>query len=594
MIIFTLLIMKGTDIMNDAAILDWIDISFQGYTDESGSIALETKLNLDKNYFLYSYKVIVPVNYILDNSRSIQLSCSDNHARFYPARFSNETELLIRAKGKLIIGEKRFVMGGSGFKPKTEINIEARLIFLKRNISRKTNELLRECKSDSILNPLCIGLSEHSFLNTLSNLRFIKEFKIPQTSSYVEIRIDGNDELTNVKIKPDSESIEFHALLHMFFYQGNKMYASVDILFEIDVEPIMITRTKNTFSLKINYVKSPSIINKEIIDITIIIEEYGSQEKFEVTLQDMFDKIKDSSNNNSENESINLNELLPNIITFSLPIDDIWNIVEGCKIEFQRFYYKKGSINDNEVGLLFLVFSIHSLKIPKPCIDLDSELVNSQSLSDLNLLNIKEFYQKLMDESITLGISTDALTEVLFPILNQYYTNSKEDNIGIIHGSIGYWTKTVFKDVSIDKGIVIEMELLEAGGAINAWLEKYGIKTKKISRSISIGLEDVDIRLIFRESSGYIWVEPKKVSIGRLNVDIDGSTPYPLNEIENLLVDFIERPCKDAFELYLNTFLILRIIKVPTTNRYQIPELQDIDYYANESVVFTLLQDWQR
>src|SRR6185437_12773767 len=123
-------------------------------------------------------------------------------------------------------------------------------------------------------------------------------------------------------------------------------------------------------------------------------------------------------------------------------------------------YYREISSNNQRCGAILFVLSIRSLGLPPPCIY--EELATRTPTPDrLGLAEIS---------SLTVGISEDALNEIIKPLIeNALYIHKKYSRGGSVRGELEYFAEARVNKIKIlSDRIKTLFNLARTGGTINA------------------------------------------------------------------------------------------------------------------------------
>ncbi|SDJ22624.1 hypothetical protein [Alteribacillus bidgolensis] len=594
---------------NSRELQNTLDITFSGKTDEHGKMKIDQEITFENKERIFYVIVKFPTNHEFNNQF---INIYAENADFSGDEFKDETEVTIcNMHSWPLEGTKEFTLCGEDFQPDSDITLFTTFHFIRNDIQKLTNEVLREAKMDfpPIPNAFCCGLSDDTFnYFSFDWYRYHKPKPMDYTlqqQSQTTARISLY-EPPRFKINADKESIEVIVPLQIDFFiltRRNQPYATVNVNFLLDVSPVEITSTMDVFALKINKVKISFFTKEDYIyvihDMEMLLEQFGTESEFKTQVEEIIEQIKDVRTDEKEilEEDGSLNEVLPSIVAEIQPIRT-WPSPEGCKTEFQRFYYKKGYIEKQETGYLFAVFSIYSLKLCPPCIcpdDLELKLQEEKNrMQNKEQEGYLQSSPKCLDPSMTIAVSEDSLKEIFFPILNQSYNQFAEAETGLVYGKLIYRFRSVLENINItEKGINVNMHLLESGAKIEGRLQVKKIgKTPKKTLSIRVQLENTSVnfnivQILDQDYQLDLLVQPT-VSIGKLDPDLSSTEiPYPISKVIDQLLNLLG----ESIQPDLNSYLMKKyaFIIFNEVESYRTFFLIDIGFNKSESIVMTFL-----
>ena len=563
-----------------------IEINFLATSDQNGQIRSfkEYPLDTPESLTIYRYKIKNVATQLVDNLISLEIKETTDKVNFYVDNVSTNTETEDNMGREFLnSGLKKFEMEGQGFEKEIEVSVILTIEFVSSNMQDLANDVLVECLNEKIYNPLCAGISEHTLLSFASrNLDMVDKNKFDNSpdndSNYIHFHIAESNNSSTLKftIDADKELITCHSTIQLDFIhelptRRYEVCCSALFTLSMDLKPMMTIETQDRLQFEIVKISLEGQIILQNVDQDKIAQYFKE-------ISNIDNKINEIKKDLLDIDSKGYYANILATVAGNIVLPNTWDCFSGFQAKFEKFAYRKGFINNEIVGFLYLVFSIYSLNLPAPCICPDEESL------------IKKREVRLLDKLVpnvdwfVLGFSKDALNEVLRPIANQGIEDRKGSG-GTVSWELYYWLITRFNTVIIQKSVLgIIIDSIKAGGRLSASI---GFKCKKITKSVgvSVNLKGITGLFDFIEKSDHLYIKPE-VSIKDFSIDID-AFPYPIDVIAEAAIEafggdyakseFIKKMEKQIslpiFKRYHNNVL-LRYVKK--------------DLYENISCIITL------
>ncbi|HXT82825.1 MAG TPA: hypothetical protein VN704_00505, partial [Verrucomicrobiae bacterium] len=339
------------------------------------------------------------------------------------------------------------------------------------NLEEATHDVIKEAQTNGTINPICFSLSNlaiqlFAMEYNVKNL----EFNIPITTNLnMDIGIDflgGVPGISSVSINPIDETIKISFKMSIVFRdrQGQALASVGQILIDTINKAKMIEGNQlqlvverasitNRPAIHVDYFPSGRISGKDII-----IREFHTEAKFKEFYSGVLNELEQPSNNNSKYG------FAINAVISSIDLPQLWNNLVGFVVEVNAkhkvIYYREISSNNQRCGAIFFVLSVRSLGLPPPCIY--EELATRTPTPDrLGLAEIS---------SLTVGISEDALNEIIKPLIeNALYIHKKYSRGGSVRGELEYFAEARVNKIKIlSDRIKTLFNLARTGGTISA------------------------------------------------------------------------------------------------------------------------------
>lgn len=509
-------------------------------------------------------------------------------------------------------GKNEIILDAYYFEENAEITVNLTLKFITINdIQHLTKEVLDEAITRNWDNPYCCGLSDDTFNYMSKELYNLcqKDFPLNEPSeTFLRIYVEGYPQL---KIDASRKLLEISIGLNIEFWSqaiADKPYAKAFIMFIVDVEPAAITTSYEGLGLLISDIKYDSNdIEPDIVNSEELLRQFGTESNFRMKYNSIIQEIVDKNPDADVTDDTTLNMILPSVVSTISPVEE-WPTIDGCRSIFKGFVYKSGNIEDRKVGFLFIVFSIYSLEVCSPCICTDDNLQSNSLKVDFNRGlggNFEKVYKSgevCLDRCGTIGISQDALKEILHPMLNQASEKKEVRKNDLFRAELNFWNQVFLENVQFtNTGIDVNLKKIEAGAEVTVKARGEVGRAAKGSISFLVRARDVKIDLNLSTLYYEFWpsittairIRPS-VSIGSLEPELSGThIPYPVDEMINEVLRLFGDSIKPWLELFLNTAYSLSIFKLHSIvnfpderDRYMFVIGKDgIEFKSNECMI---------
>lgn len=565
-----------------------IELNGFGYSDANGYSKIELPFHLERedSYSRFSIK-IMPKD-CTDSSRVIKFSMEPNDCinfSSFEVKPCEEKVLLFHYGHGIImpVGDYKYTLNIEKLLPNDKYKVKLIIFKDYSSMSEITNNTIQEAESENIKNSLCFTISDH-ILNSLGTGRSSEDFFVDkelENAMYVKINFPSelywNDYNVPYLFKIDEDGIiriKVITEINLFLNKTIKNpFATVKAMFLIETSPY-ISKGTDEF-LELRFINSNIDGNPEIkINILAELQQlFGSELEFKDFTNDI---LKEMSSAKTEERCGDTFIILLN--TISIPSN--WGNIGNAKAYFEKFYFKTGYINGQQVGFLIIMFSIYSLS---GCSVIKNEDLIDSSLSNL-ISNSKCNYQYLHNR-IGIGISQNALNEIFKPFRSYILENSFEKG-GDLNWRTSYWVRSGINNIEIsNNGIKIQIPEVEGGGKLVARYRTGRINWWKASAALTMTFEDVNaIISIFKADSRKVGLAAK-IDIGNLKVKFEVHNKQIIDLAASIEANFH----KDVIENLLNMAIALTLFD-EWTSVSDYPYIKEIEnkWYENESVVIEL------
>ncbi|KAB2489632.1 WD40 repeat domain-containing protein [Priestia endophytica] len=440
-----------------------------------------------------------------------------------------------------------------------------------------TNDLLSNAFHPA---PVCAAFSEQSLadgialgLNTKIGGRYPVSsiqgmfFAInPSHTSQVEVFADQN-----------LRKIRVNLPLYLDLYQDqnelSQRISRTRVSFTILAEPSMVTvRSDVAQRFQLNFEGSAldSKIDTFIIDPTLVLGIFGTNEKFVTFIEKTIDNMLLST---GEGISLYLSAL---VIDASMP--DSWNRAREYELIFRGFDFHSVQVQTStameEVGYIFMMFSLVSHNFPPPCICRE----DTKSFST-NALDIPRDPRRYF----SLGFSEEALNVLATPHRHSGDRRGKTEGVELFW-EVDQYFKTEIGTIDIVPGGLEAPVSVAGGGSLTAGM-KEGIFHNEIIRE-TVGLHmsvrdvktkwDVAVLNDYPNKGVTSIVLVPRVIIDPKKIDVELETPLPRR---------VDRVVSAVVDWFITVVILLIVEAIKWVGHMELV----FDLYNNEGKSFFLL-----
>lgn len=430
-------------------------------------------------------------------------------------------------------------------------------LFYSTNLNEVSNSVITSMNDPA---PVCCGISEYNIADGIAvgmKGTSLARYSIPDTLSLFFGITPSHKTKTKVVVDPIDKKIKVTLPLLLDVYHSDERsqthrVSRTEMTFSISAEPSMITKRADIAQfLQLDFSEAglTSTVETFIIDPTRITDEFGTNEKFLVLVEQTVNSLIAASG-----EGIGL--YLKSIV-MNAPLPDSWNRSREYELIFRRFEYEMVSVRADtlaeNVGYLFVTFSLVSHNFPPPCICREDESMLVSKFNDVNDLKRR----------ISLAFSEVALNVLATPHRLSGDRSHKSWG-GMLYGSVDTFFKTQIGIIIINRTEIIGPVSIENAGSISGGLRDPVLKKNIVKETIgfSAAFRNVFTRWRFSVLSDYTekgitsMVLKPSVLILPDNVDIDLETPLP-REVNQVLSWFV-----DWFMSILLTLISFAIVRI--------------------------------